>query len=170
MENEHVQNLEYGQAIEKIKELTDHTKICLFTSNLNHIPLSTRPMHVEEVDDEGCLWFISPSGSGKNEDILTDPRVQLFFSNPSKAEFLSVYGMASISKDRERINTLWNKMANAWFENGKNDPKVSLIKIKPEQAFYWDTKNNKIISMLKIAASAVTGNMTDAGIKGKLKV
>ncbi|HBC04342.1 MAG TPA: hypothetical protein DC015_09160 [Aequorivita sp.] len=40
----------------------------------------------------------------------------------------------------------------------------------PEDAHYWDTKNGKVLSLLKMAQGAITGNEPDLGVQGDLKV
>lgn len=165
-----IQNLEHEQAIEKIRELVNHTPICLFTTNLSNTPLSTRPMGTQEVDDNGGLWFLSPRDSDKNLDIEKDSRVQLFYANTGKSEFLSLFGNAYISSEKDKIEELWNPIATAWFDEGKDDPQVTVIKVVPEEAYYWDLKNNKMISMMKIMTAAMAGKTSHEGIKGKLKV
>lgn len=163
-------NLINQEAIDKLKELVDHESTCLFTTNLSQVPLNTRPMAVQKVCDEGNFWFLSGSDSEKNSDIKKDSRVQLFFLNTNKYEFLSVYGKATITRDRQKIDELWTDIAKAWFEKGKDDPRVTVIKVTPEEGYYWDTKNGKLISMLKIAASAVTGKTLQEGVEGTIAV
>jgi general stress protein 26 len=46
-------------------------------------------------------------------------------------------------------------MAKTWFKEGKEDPNISLIKVIPEDAYYWDTKNNKMVSLIKFAMGAI---------------
>jgi general stress protein 26 len=164
-----IKNLTQEEAIDKFKELVDHDSTCLFTTRLTQVPLTTRPMHVQEVCDQGNFWFLSSSDSDKNQEIANDPRVQLFISNPSNYEFLSVYGKASISRDRKKIDKYWNEMTKAWFD-GKDDPRITIIKVTPEEGFYWDTKNGKLVSMIKILASAITGNTIEEGVEGTISV
>lgn len=165
-----IENLDHRDAVKKMKELVEHTSICLFTTHFSKTPLQTRPMATQEVDDEGNLWFFSDEESNKNFQIAEDSRVQLFYSNPSKSEFMSVYGHAMIIEDRNKIEALWNPMAKAWFKGGKDDPSLSLILVIPDEAYYWDTKNSKMVSMVKILSSVVSGKTMDDGIEGKLKV
>lgn len=165
-----VKNLSHEEAIEKCKELINHNAVCLFTTKLETLPLTTRPMSVQQVDDDGNFWFLSASDSNKNQEIGVDARVQLFFQNVSDYEFLTVYGKASITHDRDKIEELWTPIAKAWFNEGKEDPRITVIKIQPEQAFYWDTKSGKIVSMFKIFASAVIGKTLSEGVEGTLSV
>lgn len=165
-----IKNLTQQEAINKFKELIDHESTCLFTTRLTQVPLTTRPMSVQEVCDQGNFWFLSPRDSDKNLEIEKDSRVQLFISNPSNYEFLSVYGKATISRDREKIDKYWSDIAKAWFPEGKDDPNISVIKVTPEEGFYWDTKSGKLVSMIKILASAVTGKTLEEGVEGTISV
>jgi general stress protein 26 len=169
-DNNHIQNLTNQDAIDKIKDLVKSEQMCLFTTQLTSVPLSTRPMSAMETDEHGNIWFFSAKSSDKNLHIQADPRVQLFFSHPASSEFLSVYGSASITTDPEKIDKYWSSIIKAWFPEGKDDPELTLLKVAPEEAYYWDTKNNKMISMVKILTSVVTGKTMDDGIEGTLKI
>lgn len=169
-DNDNINNLRGREAIEKIKELVKKEQTCMFTTRLAEVPLSSRPMSTQETDEEGNLWFFSARSSHKNQHIEADPRIQLFYSHPANAEFLSIYGTATISTDREKIEKMWTPFIKAWFPNGKDDVELSLIKVAPEAAYYWDTKNSKMVSMIKILTSVVTGKTMDDGVEGELKL
>jgi general stress protein 26 len=165
-----IKNLVGKPAIDKFKEIVKHEQTCLFTTKLGTAPLTTRPMGVQKVCDQGNFWFMSPSDSDKNHEIHADPRVQLFISNTKNYEFLSVYGHATISRDQAKIDEFFSDIHKAWFPEGKDDPRITIIKVTPEQGFYWDTKDGKLVSLLKIAASAVTGKTLQEGVEGKISV
>lgn len=164
-------NLTNLEAIKKIQELSEKARICMFCTELDRLPSNSRPMTLQETDDEGNLWFISSETSNKNFEIKEDRRVQLYFMNNSDAEYLSVFGEASVYKDKSTIEDKWSPMANAWFD-GKEDPNVSIIRIEPKETYYWDTKAGKLVSLLNFVAAAVTGNKTNNsdGIEGHATV
>ncbi len=165
-----LENLNSQEAIKKLKDLAEDTRICMFCTELGMAPMSTRPMSLQEVDEEGNLWFISSDESNKNFEIKEDNRTQLIFSNPGDMEFLSVYGNAHIYKDRKTIEDKWTSLANAWFE-GKDDPAVTIIRVSPLEGYYWDSTGGKMINFLKYAAAAVTGKKhADGSVEGSLKV
>ena len=62
----------------------------MFVTELDQLPSNSRPMSLQECDDEGNLWFISSKESNKNMEIERDSRVQLYFMNNSDSEYLSV--------------------------------------------------------------------------------
>jgi general stress protein 26 len=158
------------EAKAKITKLAKDIGMCMFCTELSIRPIPTRPMSIADVDDDANIWFISSKKSNKNFEVKHDDEVQLIFSNNS-SQFLSVLGKATVYKDKAHIEEVWTPMAKAWFDEGKEDPDVTVIKIEPKNAYYWDTKDGKMIAMLKYAYGAVTGNMTDdGGIEGRLKV
>lgn len=166
------ENLNNKEGIEKLKDLAEKARVCMFCTDLRHHPVAARPMSLQEVDEEGNLWFISSKESNKNFDIKEDKKVQLFFMNNSNYEFLSVYGDAFIYTDQSTIEEKWSSFANAWFEEGKEDPNVTIIRVQPTDTYYWDTKAGKMVSFLSFAWAAVTGNKTDNsdGVEGKINI
>ena len=163
-----IQNLSGAKALEKIRELSEEktTMFCTFEGE----QMITRPMHTQGIDDDGTFWFFSEKDSPKNQMIEENPTVHLIYANESNCEYLSIEGTASIEHDQEKINELWKEFAKAWFTEGKTDPSLTLVRVIPESGHYWDTKSNKVISLMKIAVSALTGKTIDNGLEGDLKV
>jgi len=166
----HVENLSSTEAKAKLKEMAEDIKTCMFCTELSSRPIPTRPMGLREIDDNGNLWFISSEESHKNDEIKEDNDVQLIFAKNSDAHFLSIYGKATIYRDKASIEEVWTPFAKTWFEEGKNDPNVSAIKVTPTDAYYWDTKYGKMVTLLKIAAGAITGKIDEGGVEGRLNV
>src|SRR6476469_890116 len=95
-------DLTNNEAIEKLRELAEDVNICMFCTELTQLPISARPMSLQKVDDGGNLWFISSAKSNKNFEIRNDNKVQLFFSKMADSHYLSVYGEATIYKDKNK--------------------------------------------------------------------
>lgn len=166
------ENFSQKDAIKKLKDLSESARICMFCTDLDALPNSSRPMSLKETDEEGNLWFISSDQSHKNFEIKNDNRVQLYFMNNGSSEYLSIFGKAFIYKDQGTIEEKWSAMANAWFEDGKEDSKVSIIRVTSTETYYWETKAGKFISLLNFATAAITGSTTDNddGREGNLHV
>ncbi|MDG4951207.1 pyridoxamine 5'-phosphate oxidase family protein [Weeksellaceae bacterium KMM 9724] len=160
------------EAIDKLKELAESARICMMTTKLDERPSPSRPMTLQEVDENGILWFLSGRDSDKNYELKKDTKTQLYFMNNSKSEYLSVYGTAEIYLDQNTIDEHWSVAANAWFKEGKEDPNVSVIGIKPLDMKYWGTKHGKFVDIALMAYSALTGadKGSDGGEEGKLEV
>ncbi|MGK7388760.1 MAG: pyridoxamine 5'-phosphate oxidase family protein [Candidatus Cyclobacteriaceae bacterium M2_1C_046] len=164
-----IKNLTDKEAIKKIKEIVKDVKSCVFTTNLDSLPLEARPMHTKDVDDEGNLWFMLTKEGDHYTALQKDIRVQIFYSSQSKTEFLSYYGKAELIDDKEKKNKLWSAVDKTYFD-GPEDKNLILAKIKPSDVYYWDTKHGRMVALFKMLSSAVTGNKKDIGVKGNLDV
>ena len=156
-------------AQKKMKELCEKASVCFFcTEGNNGKPIVTRPMAMRKFDDEGNLWFLSAKDSHKNIEIQQHSKVHLLFQGSDYSDFLSLYGKASITYDRKKIKELWSPMVKTWFTEGVDDPRISVIKVEPVEGYYWDTKHNQAIGMIKRLTGALVGKTMDDSIEGEL--
>ena len=163
------ENLFNTEALKKLKDLATSIDFAMLATDLKNTPIDAIPMSTKKVDDAGNIWFLSGADSDHNANIQKDPESQLLYAKPSDMEFLSVYGLATITKERAILEDLYGKSDDAWFD-GIDDPNLTAIKFAPKTAQYWDTKSNKFVSLLKMAYSAVTGDETDLGETGSITV
>lgn len=165
------ENLNNKEAIDKLKSLVNDIMVCLFCTDLKTDDGSTcRPMSAVKVCDQGNIWFFSEKSSDKNKALKTDKNVRLFFSHPGKSSYLVVNGEAEIILDKTIIEQLWTPIVKTWFKEGKDDPNISIIKVKPTTTYYWDTDGNRMVNFLKMVASVVTGTNLITGKEGAITV
>lgn len=155
-------------AVKKIKDLAEKIKTCMFCT-CNGDKLNSRPMTAQKIDENGNLWFLSDKNSEKNIEILANSKVELFFSEPHD-QFLSLHGHASILYDREIIKELFTPIVKVWMPEGENDPNLSVIKVVPEEGYYWNNKNGKVVAAAKMTVAFITGTTMDDGIEGNLNL
>lgn len=168
---ENRKDLTGSEAGKKIKELTEKAKSCFFCTAITAgQPVKTRPMAVQKVDDGGNFYFLSASDSYKNAEIRQDNRVQLLFQGGAHSHFLSIYGTATISTDKALIDELWEPILKTWFTEGKDDPRITAIKVDTQEGYYWDNKHGNAVAFVKMAAGAIMGKTLDDSIEGKVEV
>lgn len=168
---ENYKDLAGSEAGKKIKELAGKNNTCFFCSDIESgKPITVRPMSVQKMDEEGNFWFLSSNDSNKNEEIKSDRNVQLLFQGSAHSDFLSIYGVATISTDKELIKELWEPILKTWFTEGVDDPRITVIKVETKQGYYWDNKHGNAIAFAKMAIGAAVGKTMDDSIEGKLKV
>jgi len=156
-------------AVKKIKELTGKSSTCFFCTNIKtDKSFSARPMSLQNADDEGNLWFLSAADSHLNQEMATDPYVQLLFQGSEYSDFLNLYGTTSMSQDKEKIEEFWNPILKTWFTEGKDDPRITVIKFTPQEGYYWDTKNNIAVGFFKRLVGAALGKTLDDSIEGEI--
>ena len=155
------------ESIKKLKELTEDIDFCMLTT-MDGGHLRSRPMSTQEFEFEGDLWFFTSDNTHKVEEIEADNRVNVAYSKPDDNAYVSVSGRAEISKDRAKIEELWNPILKAWFPEGLDDPTLCLLKVSVEQAEYWDSSNSTIVQIAGFLKAMVTGTQIDSGDHGKI--
>lgn len=162
-------NLIGQEALDKIKALAKKAGSCFFcTAITTGKHFETRPMSAEVIDDEGNFWFLSANDSHKNAEIEADPAVQMLFQGSAYSDFLTLYGQATISTDKEKIKELWDPMMKVWFTEGVDDPRITVIKVAPTKGYYWDTKNGMAVALVKRTYGAIVGETYDDSIEGNI--
>ncbi len=48
-----------------------------------------------------------------------------------------MHGRLSVDMNRATLDKLWNRFVAAWFEGGKDDPKLCLLRLDPEKGEIW---------------------------------
>lgn len=165
------ENLQRKEAIEKLKDLVDYIDIGMLSTfqEGTDYPYSI-PMSRQEVDEDGTLWFLFSSESETYRHLTRNNKISATFSDIRDYRFLSINGTAEILRDQARIDKYWNKFMEAWFEKGSQDETIRVLKVTPSEAHYWDNKTNKLMTLFKVAASALSGKRMDIGREGDLNV
>jgi len=170
-QEENYKDLQGTESGEKIKELASKNNSCFFcTGIVTGKPVTVRPMSVQKVDENGNFWFLSANDSQKNQEIMANNTVQLLFQGSAHSDFLSVYGTATISTDKELIKELWEPIIKTWFTGGVDDPRITVIKVETKQGYYWDNKHGDAIALVKMAAGAIMGKTLDDSIEGHIMI
>jgi len=165
------ENLNNREAIDKLKQMVENIDIGMMCTNTaENANLHAVPMSRQEVDDQGNLWFLFSSESETYHHLQKNKHLSVLYSDISNYNFLSINGTAEISTDKSRIDKYWSKMVEAWFEKGKEDPTIRILKVIPSEAHYWDNKSNKLVTFFKVAASAISGEKLDIGRHGDLNI
>jgi general stress protein 26 len=101
---------------------------------------------------------------------MENPEVQLLFQGSAHSDFVTLSGTAEITKDKAKIKELWEPIIKTWFTGGQDDPRITVIRITPENGYYWDTKHGSLVAFAKQLVGAAVGKTLDDSIEGRLKV
>jgi len=93
-------------------------------------------------DEGGPIWFFSASDVDLVQAIGGGASAFLHFAAKEHDLFASVNGRLAIDNDRATIERLWNPFVAAWFEGGKDDPKLRLLRFEPGNAQIWFNENS----------------------------
>ncbi|MDP2086110.1 MAG: pyridoxamine 5'-phosphate oxidase family protein [Gemmobacter sp.] len=102
-------------------------------------PTSLRPMTalLEEDADHGPVWFFTSTETELANQLKGQDLAIFTFASKGHDIFATVHGHMTLSKDRATIDRLWSPFVAAWYEGGKDDPKLVLLRFDPAQAEIW---------------------------------
>lgn len=95
-----------------------------------------RPMAAQIDEDRSPIWFFASTDNHIVDAVQEGRRAIATFA--AKGElYASIRGSLTLSEDRAMVDKLWNPQAAAWFEKGKDDPKLRLLRLDAEEAEIW---------------------------------
>ena len=155
---------------EKIKKLAEDAENCFFcTSNSGGETRGVRPMNIRKADEAGNLWFLSASDSHKNQEVEADSQARIFLQATKQSGFIFLDGTATVSRDRQAIEDLWDPVLKTWFTEGQDDPRITVIKFVPDAGYYWDNKHGNFVAATKMLIGAAVGKTLDDSVEGRLR-
>lgn len=101
----------------------------------------SRPMTAFVEGESGPIWFFTGKPNAVVEHLAQGRRAIAAFSAKDHELFASIQGRLSVDHDRAVIDRLWNPFIAAWFE-GKDDPKLVLLRFDTEHAQVWLNESN----------------------------
>lgn len=128
------------------------------TADLRFVPMSHYP------DQDGAaLWFITAKGTDLARTLQGGAATAMHLvSDEGEGLFARIEGRLSLSDDRAKLDELWNAIASSWFEDGKSDDDIQLLRFDLASAELWIT-GGSLGFLYQIARSKITGDKPDLG-------
>ena len=170
MSSAHENGMAASKKIDELYDLINGIETAMFTTRGVSGQLVSRPMATQERIEDADLWFVTNSETHKLEDLALDPHVNCSYYKNRPGEWVSVSGLARVSKTRARIRQLYKEDWKAWFgdeggdrDGGPNDPRIALILVEAELATYMKVNRSRPIVLFQALKGMVTGSRPSAG-------
>jgi general stress protein 26 len=96
-----------------------------------------RPMTAQLEGEQGPIWFFTTKDNAIVEGLAKGNRAIATFVSKGHDLYATVHGSIAEDTDRAVIDRLWSPFAAAWYEHGKDDPKLALLRLDAERAEIW---------------------------------
>lgn len=133
----------------------------MLTTSLDGGKLLSHPMVPQQVTDEADVWFFVGLQGDQADALRRDSHVNLAVSEPGN--WLSVSGQVQFVDDQAKIDELWNEEAAAYFEEGREDPNLGLIKVVSDSAQHWGLSGGVVSAVGQMVKSKLTGDRPGGG-------
>ena len=90
-----------------------------------------------KAEHRGPIYFFTAKDTDLARDLGGTHHATMHFASKGHDLFASVDGELVADNDRATIDRLWNPFVAAWFEGGKEDPNLQLLRFEPDRAQIW---------------------------------
>lgn len=161
--------------LEQLYELIDGIETAMLTTRSADGALVSRPMQTQARRPGTDLWFMTSVDSGKVDELIADPQVNLGYYKDGTREYVSVSGRARVTQDKNLIHQLYEPDWKAWLgdeggerNGGPDDPRIALIEVQADSAYYLKSTSTRLVALFGVAKAILTGNPPKAGDVGEL--
>ena len=125
---------------------------------------ATQPMTVNFADQDreaGLLWIFTAKDHDLTRALGQDNRAVASFASKGHDLFASLRGRLIMDNSRPEIDRLWSPIVAEWYD-GKDDPKMALLRLELEDAKIWQSN---LKGFIKPAINKLFGRKPEAGMK-----
>ena len=132
--------------------------------------LVSRAMATQKHAPGADLWFVAAEGSAKLDEIRNDPNLNLSYFNPKTMEWISISGVAFLSRDKSVIQRLYEPDWKMWFPDEgdprhgtSDDPRMVLIGVTVHSAVFFEVDKPRPVVLFEMVKGWATGTMPEFG-------
>ncbi len=159
-----------GQDLETLYTHIDEIEIAMMTTRRPDGHLQSRAMATQKRASGADLWFVTLDGAEKLHDLSADPHVNLAYYKDRTREWISVSGIARVSRDRAKIHELYAPDWQVWFpkegdprHGTKDDPRMVLIGVDIHAAVFLEMNKPQPVVLFELVKGWVTGSTPELG-------
>jgi general stress protein 26 len=148
----------------KLHDLIEALGVAMMTTRRADGHLVSRAMANQKPAPGADLWFVTKDDSGMLRDLEQDEHVNLAYYKDRTREWISVSGVARISRDRSKIHELYAADWQMWFGDGgdprhgtPDDPRMVLIGVDVQEAVFLEVTQPAPVVLFQLAKGWLTG-------------
>ncbi len=156
--------------LDKFYALIDDLEVAMMTTRRLDGHLESRAMANQKRAAGADLWFVTAEGTAKLRDIEGDPHINLAYYKDRTREWISVSGLASISRDRDKIRELFAPDWSFWFpkegdprHGTADDPRFVLIGVDVQAAVFLEVNKPTPVVLFELVKGWLSGDTPELG-------
>lgn len=119
----------------------------------SHSHMQPMTHHVDRAEES--LWFITSRKTGLAKGFKDRDDVTAHFTMIGKDHdfHACMCGALKIVEDSRKLDELWSIFAEVWFDGGREDADVTLLRLTLHDAQIWATTDSSVVFGLEMAKS-----------------
>jgi general stress protein 26 len=162
--------------LDKFFEIVDEIDVAMMTTRRPDGHLRARAMANQKRAAGADLWFVCRQGTAKLGDLAKDPHIGLTYYRNSNREWVSVSGLAAVSRDPAKIKELWEADWKVWFPDEgdprhgtPDDPRMVLIGVTIHGAEFLEVDKPRPVILYELVKGWLTGTEPELGTMHAVK-
>ena len=132
-------------------------------------PMHMQPMAPQLDRQTATIWFFTRTDAEIVEAISPSAQAHFCVVGKDHDYHACISGRLSVRKDPVKIEEYWSSIVEAWFDHGKNDPKLTMLALEIQDAEIWASTGSKLKFGWEIAkANFNPDEEPDVGVKAHL--
>jgi general stress protein 26 len=120
--------------------------------------------------EPGLIWFISSTDTALVQSLGMGEDAEYVAISEDHNVHVSMRGKLYHLHDAAKLDELWNPMVAAWFEGGRDDPRVALLRFEPEIADIWASSASSLkVGFEIVRASLDPAHQPDIGVTATVR-
>lgn len=111
----------------------------------------------------GQLWFFTYKDTDLAEAADSAGAQAMFVFTRERELYACIGGALRVAFDRERMDRYWNAVVAAWYPEGKDDPRLTMLCFDTRDAEVWLTETGPIRYAWEVAKANATHSTPDVG-------
>lgn len=129
-----------------------------------------QPMTMFAERESGQVWFYTRSDTDLARGARDGAEAMLIVVSKDQEMQACIAGRLVHDQDRQRIEKYWGPMVAAWFPEGKDDPRLTMLRFDCRDAEVWLTEAGPVKYAWEVARANQAGRMPDLGDKASLNL
>ncbi|WP_157982047.1 pyridoxamine 5'-phosphate oxidase family protein [Oceanicella sp. SM1341] len=142
-------------------QLGESRAVMLGTPDATH---HMQPMTPMPAPEEGAIWFFASRDSDIVRQSQDGGRVHMCLMGEGADYYACVDGKLEEASSPEHVERFWSPAVEAWYPEGKSDPDLTLLRLRPEHGRAWASTASGARFGREIAKANETGTTPDVGV------
>jgi len=126
-----------------------------------------RPMAHQVRSDERAFYFITAKGTDIADAAQNGSAAQHIIACAHGQLYAAINGTLHVETSRDKLNDIWSPIAAVWFDDGREDEDICLVRFTPKDADVWTT-DGTAKTLYEFGKAALTDDLPDVGDHAKL--
>jgi general stress protein 26 len=128
-----------------------------------------RPMTGIVEDGHGPVWFLTASDTDLAQALGQGPKPAIgTFVSTAQDLYATLKGPLVRDDDPAVIDRLWNPFVAAWYDGGRDDPKIALLRFDAAEAEIWQSGSTLVAGIRALLGADLKDTYRDNSAEVRL--